>query len=174
MNGQRILIIALACVACVGWIQRPQPTEAKRVIGQTEMIAISDASLALVARVDTGARTTSVHAENIEIADENVRFELVGNCGQRIAMERPITKTATVRNASGIEERVFVELTLEHDGNSKPVLVNLRDRSRMTYPLLLGRNWLQGDYVVDVSHEPVIPKVADRRTASMSHGNTHR
>jgi len=127
---------------------------AKRVIGPTEIVAIADASMGLPARVDTGARTTSVHAESIEVVDGMVSFNLIAPDGRRVAMEKPLAKTHMVRSATGSEERVFVELTLEHDGHSKPVLVNLKDRSHMTYPLLLGRNWLQDDYIVDVSLAP--------------------
>jgi len=134
-----------------------KPANEKRVIGQTEVVAIAEAPLALVGRVDTGAKTTSVHAENIEIVEESVRFELLGEDGQRVPMELPIAKTSQVRSANGVEDRVFVELTLEFEGNAKSVLVNLKDRSRMTYPLLLGRNWLEDDYIVDVSHEPAVP-----------------
>lgn len=137
------------------------------MIGQTETVEIADASLTLLGRVDTGARTTSIHAEAIEVDGQSVRFQLVGDQGRRIAMERPIAKTSTVRNPAGQEERVFVELTLEFDGHSKPLLVNLRDRSHMTYPLLLGRNWLDGDYVVDVSHDPTAPEPARQQTAGL-------
>ncbi len=157
MNAQRILFLAVVCAACIGWVQRPNTQDSKRVIGPTETVEIAEASMNLLGRVDTGARTTSVHAESIELEGGTVSFVLTGGDGQRISMRRPIAKTRPVRSATGTEERVFVELTLEHAGLAKPVLVNLRDRSHMTYPLLLGRNWLQDDYVVDVSQPPVVP-----------------
>ena len=153
MIAQRILLIAIACAASIAWMQRPgDSTSAPRVIvGPTEQIEIAEASLAYHARVDTGARTTSIHAESIRLVGDEVDFELATNDGRRIPMRLPVAKIRNVRNAQGVEERIFVELTLAHDGRAKPVLVNLRDRSHMTYPMLLGRNWLQDDYIVDVS-----------------------
>lgn len=155
MNAKRMLLLVLACSACMGWVHRPAGEESKRVIGPTEMVDIAEASIGFLGRVDTGAKTTSLHAESIEMDGSMVRFELAGPDGRRLAMRRPVAKIDTVRSATGSEERIFVELTLEHEGYAKPVLVNLKDRSHMTYPLLLGRNWLKDDYVVDVSQEPM-------------------
>lgn len=160
MTAQRTLLLAIACLACIGWIHTNPPSQTKSVVGQTATIGIGGTSLSLLARVDTGARTTSIHAESIEIRGQAVRFQLKDENGQRVVMERPIVKKANVRNAVGQEERVFVELTLDFNGHSKPLLVNLRDRSRMTYRLLLGRNWLDGDYLVDVSRKPDEPQSA--------------
>jgi hypothetical protein len=151
MKMERMLLLVVACAACIGWINRPDAPEEKRVIGPTETVEIAEASIGLLARVDTGAKTTSVHAEAIKVDGGFVSFELAGPCGARLPMRLPIAKTQSVRSAVGSEERIFVELTLEHDGHAKAVLVNLKDRSHMTYPLLLGRNWLEDDYVVDVS-----------------------
>jgi len=157
MNGPRILLVFAMCAACIGWIHRPSGEVGKRVIGPTETVDIVEASFGLLGRVDTGAKTTSVHAESIQVDGELVSFDLACPNGRRISMQRPIAKTDKVRSAAGSEERIFVELTLEHAGHAKPVLVNLKDRSHMAYPLLLGRNWLKDDYVVDVAQEPVVP-----------------
>ncbi len=153
MNVRRTLLIAAACAVSIGWLQRPaaSASETKRLIGPTERVEISDASIGLLGRVDTGARTTSLHAESIQVNDGTVSFSLVGEDGERIPVSRPVAKIDTVRSAAGSEERIFVELTLEHDDLVKSVLVNLKDRSHMSYPLLLGRNWIQDDYLVDVS-----------------------
>ena len=167
MTTKRTLLVALACTACIGWIHSPLPEQSKRVVGQTETVRIAGTPLALPGRVDTGARTTSIHAEAIEIHGRTVSFQLKDDDGRRFALERRIVRKATVRNAAGEEERVFVELTLEFDGQSKPLLVNLRDRSRMTYPLLLGRNWLNGDFVVDVSRKPDDPRSVHRAATSL-------
>jgi hypothetical protein len=43
-----------------------------------------------------------------------------------------------------------VPLTLRWKGVEKTVSVTLNDRNGMEYPLLLGRNFLRGDFVVDV------------------------
>ncbi len=157
MTVKRTLFIAVVCVACIGWLQRPAAPETKRLIGPTETVKISEASIGLLGRVDTGARTTSLHAESIRVKDGTVTFALVAADGERVAVRRPVAKVATIRSATGSEQRVFVELTLQHQDLAKSVLVNLKDRSHMTYPLLLGRNWLEDDYLVDVSRQASAP-----------------
>lgn len=157
MTVKRTLLIAVVCAACIGWLQRPATPEAKRLIGPTERVEISDASIGFLGRVDTGAKTTSLHAESIRMEDGTVRFALVGADGERVTMRRPVAKIDTIRSAAGSERRVFVELTLQHEDLTKSVLVNLKDRSHMTYPLLLGRNWIEDDYLVDVSRQTSMP-----------------
>jgi hypothetical protein len=56
----------------------------------------------------------------------------------------------TVRSAKGREKRYMVWLTLTANGLSKKILANLRDRSQMKYKLLMGRDWLAQDFLVDV------------------------
>jgi hypothetical protein len=46
--------------------------------------------------------------------------------------------------------RPRVTLELELGGVAKRVRVSLRDRSRMDYKLLVGRDFLAGDFLVDV------------------------
>jgi len=170
MKMERMILMAVACAACIGWMQRPgENPDKKRVIGPTETVVIADGLLDLPARVDTGARTTSVHAEAIHLDGDDVSFELVCPEGRRVPMRRPVVEIRKVRSATGSEERIFVELDVEHDGNVKPVVVNLKDRSHMTYPMLLGRNWLMDDYIVDISRkstESVKPQERAMRLAS--------
>lgn len=127
------------------------------MIGQTEKVEITEASIELLGRVDTGAASTSVHAEELRIDGNMVSFALTAPDGQRVFLRKPIAKTGNVRNAERNEQRIYVELTLHHAGLTKRVLVNLNDRASLTYPLLLGRNWLKDDFVVDVSRAPLKP-----------------
>lgn len=158
MNGKRVIMLLALCALVAGWIHDPSATDfAKRVIGQTARVGIEETGQTFVARVDTGAATTSVHAEEVRVAEGMVDFVVVNRDGTRLPLQLPLARTGTVRNSGGSKERVFVEMTLSHEGTSKRVLVNLNNRSRLTYPLLLGRNWLKDDYLVDVSRTPEAP-----------------
>jgi len=45
------------------------------------------------------------------------------------------------------------------------ILVTLTDRSRFDYPVLIGRNFLRGEYIVDVEYSHTVtvePKKEDR------------
>jgi hypothetical protein len=44
-------------------------------------------------------------------------------------------------------------MELAWKGVSKKVEVNLRNREKMTYKLLIGRNWLENDFIVDVERD---------------------
>jgi hypothetical protein len=68
-------------------------------------------------------------------------------------IERKIADLAEVRTSEQAELRYKVPMTLRCEGIEKEVLVSLNDRSQMSYPMLLGRNFLHGDFVVDVDLE---------------------
>lgn len=113
-----------------------------------------------LARVDTGAARTSVHAADIvveggaaEMAEDvgkTIRFVLAGEDGAARPMSAVIASVQRVRNSQGSELRYAVPLRISWKGVEKTVEVNLRDRSAMDYKLLIGRDWLKGTALVDV------------------------
>ncbi|OPX56642.1 Uncharacterized conserved protein [Oceanospirillum multiglobuliferum] len=128
----------------------------KQVVGATEVVLVTDAELRFKARVDTGAKTSSIHAENIELdlsgdlQGQPISFDLVTKEGQSKRIETRVASVVSVRTAEQTERRYVVPLLIKWHGSTRTILVTLNDRSRMDYRLLLGRNWLQGHYVVDV------------------------
>ena len=58
---------------------------------------------------------------------------------------------ALIRTSEQEELRYMVPMTLQHAGVEREVLVSLNDRSQMNYAMLLGRNYLQGEFLVDVA-----------------------
>ncbi len=149
------LILCLAILAA-----SPVLASAKQVVGATEIIHVQEAGLDFKARIDTGARTTSIHVPWFSIArpardakkniGKKITLEVENAKGERRRIESTIAGVREVRNAQGVETRYVVPLTLVWHGRAKTVEVNLRDRAAMTYKLLIGRDWLRGDYVVDV------------------------
>lgn len=95
--------------------------------------------------------------DSIEVVDKkshigrNIQFRTINELNQQATYSAKVVDVSSVRNAQGVEERYVVELDLEWQGLNKRVEVNLRDRSAMTYKLLVGRNWLAGDVLVDVA-----------------------
>jgi hypothetical protein len=139
-------------------------TAAKKVVGATEVIHVVDVDLDFVARIDTGARTTSINAQEIKIdhpaakkkdnIGKKISVLLVNGKGEKRRLETVIVDALQVRNAQGVETRYMIPLTLRWQGIEKVIKVNLRDRRAMTYKLLIGRDWLSGDFVVDVDRNP--------------------
>ena len=135
----------------------------KTIVGQIETIHIKELNSDYQARIDTGAATTSIHATNIEIVGQKeesdnmrdhlgdtVKFTTYNEDNEAFEHTGRIIKVSKIRNAQGVERRYAVRMHLEFDGKDKKIAVNLRDRSKLDYKLLIGRNWLEGDYLVDV------------------------
>lgn len=159
--------VARACAALAGIgalglglpeFARAAGADGKHTIGATAQIVVRDTGATLRARVDTGAHTCSIDARDIEVvgaaADPQsdigkaVRFR--GRDGKWT--EAVIAGAAMVRTADGrTAKRYEVDLVLQWGEVEKQVRVSLNDRSDLTYPMLVGRNFLLDDIVVDVS-----------------------
>jgi hypothetical protein len=132
----------------------------KQIIGATATVEEVKTDLLFKARVDTGATTSSLHIEDYVIKDEaekmvdnvgrKIRFRIKSHDGESKWMESKIAKVSLVKTTADLEQRYKVPLTLRVHKVQKRVLVTLNDRSQMKYPMLLGRNFLTGDFVVDV------------------------
>ena len=136
----------------------------KHIVGATAIIKEASTGIPFHARIDTGAASCSLHVEEMKIIDEvsgrranigkRVRFRIKGHNGETNWIETKIADAVRIRSAVANEgeydRRYMVRLTLQWKDVSKEVLVTLNDRREMTFPLLIGRNFLSGDFLVDV------------------------
>jgi hypothetical protein len=134
-----------------------------RLIGATTVVTLVNTGLPLPARVDTGATSCSIHYEALEIKDADpdpkvnigkpVRFLIKHKDGEGEGewVETKIVDHVTVRTSEREDERYKVNLRLRWEDVEKKVQVTLNDRQSMKYPLLLGRNFLRDDFLVNVS-----------------------
>jgi ribosomal protein S6--L-glutamate ligase len=125
----------------------------KIVIGRDEMVKFPNLGVGLVdGRVDTGARTSSMHAHNISLFDKGeerwVRFDFEEYQG----LEARLWKQKYVRSSNGKREsRYFIRTHVKFaNGKKYPITMSLTDRSKMKFPVLLGRRLLAGRFIVDV------------------------
>ena len=151
----------------VGKVSTSQTCGGKTVVGPTVYIRAEESNLLYLARVDSGATKVSLRAWDFQI--DNPGKEMRDNIGKivrfRTANEKNldaigkarIVDTVHVRNPSGVEQRYVIELTLTYEGTRTMVRANLSERKGMTYPLLLGRNWLSGNYLIDVDLPEYLP-----------------
>jgi hypothetical protein len=132
------------------------------VVAGREHVVIADGPIEFLARLDTGALVSSVHARGIEIIDadpndprrnrgKTVRFTLDNGRGGSTTLERSIELVQRIRSADCVEWRYHVQLAITFRGRTQKVLVNLNDRSGLAEPLLLGRNWLRQGYAVVIA-----------------------
>ena len=122
-------------------------------IGWREWVEFPDWGLRLKAKADTGARSSAIDcAEITELPGDRVRFTVRLDRKDRklITLEADIIARKKVRSSTGRPtSRFFVEAQLRLAGVEKRIVVSLVSRKRMIRRLLLGREALANDFVVD-------------------------
>jgi len=130
------------------------PSAARMVIGRREWLSLPDLGvMPLYAKTDSGARSSSLHAENIVVSQDKtrVRFTTYDHFGKPFECDTPINRFGRVRNSSGAAtKRVFIQTTAVLCGGFRwTILVSLARRSDMICPLLLRRRALAGYFLID-------------------------
>ena len=134
-------------------MRRPKP-----VVGWREWLELPNLGIAAIkAKVDTGARSSSLHAYGIERFRRDgrsmVRFSI--HPLQRHAMPEVIAEVEVidermVRNPGGRSElRPVIATDVTLAGVTWPVEINLTTRDEMGFRMLLGRQAVRGRFVVD-------------------------
>ena len=128
----------------------------KVIIGGLESISILPHALQFNAKVDTGAKNSSMHATDIEIYaqgdQEFVRFKTQDSNGKSSMMDLPLLRKAKIKRHGGHSmTRAVVEIGICLGSVYKIVQVTLIDRSRFKFPFLIGASFLNESFIVDVS-----------------------
>lgn len=134
--------------------------ESKIIIGSQEWCAFPDLGVpAIKARVDSGAKTSSIHAFNIQPFKRHgeswVSFEvhpLQGNRRTTLKCEARIVDRRMIRSSSGITEKRYVIRTpLSLGYRVWDIELTLANRDSMGYRMLLGRQAMTDRILVDPS-----------------------
>ncbi|MEL7255152.1 MAG: 30S ribosomal protein S6--L-glutamate ligase [Pseudomonadota bacterium] len=129
-----------------------QDDTAQMQFGWEEWVGLPDLGVpALSAKVDTGARTSALHASDIEVfgpaAKPKVRFNvhpIPGREDFRIPCSASLIDKRDVASSNGEKElRCVISTNLEVNGQSWPIEITLTDRSTMASRMLLGRTALR-------------------------------
>jgi hypothetical protein len=134
------------------------------VIGAAEFVDIPAWGIrGLAVKVDTGARTSALHVENVrELARGRVRFDVRLHRRlpeRRVTVEAAIHRRGRVRSTSGdAEPRLFVAVGIQVGPVRKRVELGLVDRKNMIYRMLLGRGALSGSFLVDAGRRFVLSR----------------
>ena len=130
--------------------------EEKVTIGGVEDVILLPWGVKLPARIDTGAAKSSLDARELKVQDDMVEFKLPQKYGD-LQLRLPIIEWRHIRTPEGLERRPIVELEICLGSKRLRTKVNLTDRSMVKYPLILGRNFLKEDFVVDVKRRKTTP-----------------
>ncbi len=133
----------------------------KVLIGRVEWVELPELKVRHRARIDTGAKTTSMHAVNVtEVTQQGelyVKFQSVDSEGKPLELVRKVDTTQKVSNTAGfVSRRYVIKSRVKLGGIEKEILINLNDRSKMEYKFLVGRNFLLGRFIVDVARSHVL------------------
>jgi len=122
--------------------------------GWIEKAVLYPDGVILHAKLDTGAETTSINAINPEFFDRDnsrwARFNITNRYNESVTIEARVIREAKIKRHFGEKQvRPVILLDICIGDVRKREEVNLVDRSNLKYQLLIGRNFLKGDILVD-------------------------
>ena len=130
----------------------------RQVVGWREWVSLPDLCVpAIKAKIDTGARSSSLHAFNVEPFRRRgalwLRFQV--HPEQRkskptIDTEAPVLEHRSVRSSNGqLTKRPVIVTPIELHGQTWDIELTLANRDEMGFRMLLGRQALRGRLLVD-------------------------
>lgn len=147
-------------IATVGVISlvlvSPVAAQGKQVVGWLEKVRIYPGSLIIRAKLDTGAKNSSLNASHIIEFERNgercVRFNVIDRYGKTVTIERKVHRTAKIKSHGGrAQPRYSIHLGICLGDFYREAEVNLVDRSGFIYQMLIGRSFLADNFIIDPS-----------------------
>ena len=143
-------------------------TDKLLTVGAVERVLLEPQGAILQARIDTGAAVSSIDAQDVTPFERDgkpwVKFRLpLRETGKdALQIETPVTrKTRIKRHDAPSEDRLVVTLRVVLGPADRLSEFTLADRANYEYPVLIGRNYLQGLAMVDVDRKLTLPPKPD-------------
>lgn len=143
-------------------VERPREDGALTVVGAVETVRVDPPGIQLDARIDTGATTSSIHADDKQEFERDgrrwVRFSLSDVSDEELRhIELPVERTVLIkRHNAESARRYVVRMWVTLGDIREQIEVTLADRGDFEYPLLIGRNFLTDTALVDVSRQYLV------------------
>lgn len=135
---------------------KPEVTHSLGIIGANEPVYFLPMKAPFMARIDTGAETSSIDADNITPFERDgekwVSFDLVNrDANETHHFEKKIHKQIKIRRIEESEDRLVVTMDVKMGGEIIKTQFTLAKRDKFNYQALIGRNILTGRAIVDTS-----------------------
>lgn len=154
LRGRLRRVLTVGLLALAGSV-----ASAKQVSGYVEKVVVYPGAIQIKAKIDSGALNNSLHCDSCDQTFERdgqewVRFTLTNWRGDSTTIERPVIgRTAITRHFGKSQERLVINLPVCMGGVVKDMPVNVVDRSGFNYQMLIGRTFLNGDFLIDPSEK---------------------
>lgn len=170
------MALAIPAGAAADTASKTNEASVPETLGFVEWVVMNDTGLRLKTRLDTGAKTSSLHAVNVESFkkddEEWVKFQipLADHKGQPtdgdidheeiiLELERPVERTVLIkRKGAPSQRRYVVMMDFCIAGTSHETQFSLTDRSNFSYPVLLGRRFMRDDNILIDSADSFMAK----------------
>lgn len=156
MTAGRISLKPSLLALCLGCLPAVLLAGEKTVYGLNEYALVVDINTEVAAKLDTGAKTASLSARDIQRFKRDgepwVRFYLAIDDAHQHPIEKPLSRISKIKRRSGDVDqsesksytaRPVIELDICIGRTLRSVEVNLTDRSAFQYPLLIGSEALK-------------------------------
>lgn len=153
--GAAVLAIVISTPSAFAQTETPpqQPSE-RIVVGYLERVRVFPGNFLVFAKIDTGARTSSLNAQDIEYIRKDgktfVRFSVTNRDNETRTFERPVIRRARIRDIGRpAQVRPVIMLGLCVGNVYRFTQVNLSNRTGFNFQLLVGRRFLAQRMLVD-------------------------
>jgi hypothetical protein len=130
----------------------------KTIIGNVEKIDIPSLKLSgILCKCDSGATSSSMDVSFIEISDDKktvtftpLRPKHEGYINKKYTA--PIAEMVEVQSSNGsTERRIMIKVNITIKGKKLETYFSLADRKELEFPILLGKDIISGNFLIDVS-----------------------
>jgi hypothetical protein len=135
------------------------------VIGWMEYVDLPDLGLLdIKAKIDTGARTSAIHATDItpfkKGEEDWVRFTTHTTDGADfVTIESPVHSSRSIKNTSGVaQERIVIRTKFRLARRMWTIDLSLTDRENMTFSLIVGRTALKNHSIAVHTRRALLTK----------------
>lgn len=170
--GLLLLLLPLLLTPALAVAKDSKLNSEKTTLGWLQSIRLLPDNSRMTAKIDTGAKSSAIHAEDLRTFRNNgvayIRFTIPVTHkyrkAERLEFELPIVKTTRIKRHDGqqSDNRTVVELEICLNHKKYKALFSLDNRKDFNYPVLLGRDFLTQNFIVDPAkkflHRSYCPK----------------
>ena len=140
------------------------------IIGRAEKVKFPTlGGIVLHARIDTGAKTSSIWARSVRVTDEGLEVEFPTETGMSSVTHKFEHYTKVTVSSSMGQQQIRYKIKIAAVIKNRRILATftLADRSTQVYPVLIGRNTLMRKFIVDVAKGSTLKTEEDQRSREL-------